>query len=556
MLHTLSIQNLAIVETLSLSFSPGMTVFTGETGAGKSILIEGLNLALGERAETGFIRHGSSSAEITAVFDLNLLSSNVIDWLSSQSLETENECFIRRVLSQDGRSRAYINGHMLPISQIKELGEHLVHLHGQHQHQALLKPEYQRRLLDAFADHDHLCVAVKGHYHQVLTLQKERHALLDLENQSDKLALLEYQVAELDELNLASTPPTALNQEHQKLSRAEQNLSLCATALNYLRNDQGNDAASAIQAAITALRSLHLEDTGLNNIQELLDNALIQLEEGINELEAYQENLQPDPERLIWIDARLTQIHNIARKHRVSLENLEDHHASLTKQVEKLRTAQESIKILDEKLETAEHQYKLAAKALSESRQKAALQLSSAVTQSLHILEMPQGKFEINFTKKAQDHFSSDGIDDIEFMVNLNPGSPLKPLRKVASGGELSRISLAIQVITAQKMTTPTLIFDEVDVGISGKTAETVGKLLRQLGETTQVLCVTHLPQVASLAHHHFKVEKHQSKNSTSTNIRLLSAEERIKEVARMLGGATITEHAIAHAKDMITCIE
>ncbi|MBP9763725.1 MAG: DNA repair protein RecN [Gammaproteobacteria bacterium] len=565
MLTHFFIQHLAVVEQLALNIQSGMTVLTGETGAGKSILIDALQLALGGRAESGIVRYSYPQAEISAVFELTRLPA-VLEWLKERALEAEDECIIRRTLTEDGRSRAYINGRVVPISQLRELGEQLVNIHGQHQHQSLLKPEHQRSLLDAYAiatskKHENLLKTVKESYFLYQTLLKEHQTLLSLQGQNDKLTLLQYQIQEIDELNLAEDELTRLDAEHKHLAHAEQWLFSCETALSALKNDANQDATTLLYQGLHQISTLKMQTATLTTAHELLNTAYIQLTEAIVEIENFKETLNSDPNRLMEIDKRLGQIHALARKHRIQPEAILEHKKTLESEAEKLVHVHTHLKEITEKLASAEKTYHNAAIKLSKSRQKAALILEQRVTQCIQTLEMPNGHFKIAFSTPHENSknrlvSSPHGIDDIEFLVSTNPGLALQPLRKIASGGELSRISLAIQVITTQKQSTPTLIFDEVDAGISGKTAETVGKLLRQLSKDAQVLCVTHLPQIAAQGHHHFNVLKKQTKDSTTTTIVPLGSSERIQELARMLGGALITERTLAHAEEMLAASE
>jgi len=551
MLILLSIHNLAVVEQLELNFQAGMNVLTGETGAGKSILIDALGLTLGERADSYIIRPGASQAEVSAIYDLSQLVS-IEAWLKEQALDAEGECIIRRTITADGRSRAYINGKTVTLNQVRKLGQLLVDIHGQHQHQSLLRTDHQRLLLDQYANHPALILKVQQSYLQLQQLREKYKALLGLQGQHDKLALLQYQIQEIEELNLQENEFQILEKEHKELAHAELWLSSCTAILNNLKNDSNQDPLSALHHAISTLANLKSHTTKLNTCHELLTSAAIQLEESISELEHFRKTLDLDPNRLTTVDARLSQIHNLARKHRVQPEEILAHRKILAAEAATLLHLETQLETLEKELKTVQLAYKNSAHLLSDSRKKAASQLENAVTKSIQNLEMPNGHFKIEFLEKNEEIMGPHGIDDIEFLVSTNPGLNLQPLRKIASGGELSRISLAIQVITAQKMTTPTLIFDEVDAGISGKTAETVGKLLKKLSYNTQVLCVTHLPQIAAQGAHHFKVQKKQTQKSTATEIYLLEENERIEELARMLGGATITQHALAHAKEML----
>lgn len=586
MLSHLSIKHLAVVERLELSLENGMTVFTGETGAGKSILIDALGLTLGERAESSLVRAGCPNAEVTAIYDLSQLPK-VQAWLIERDLiqserhsiqieplkktqtpesqqtkkieqieQTEQiDCIIRRNITADGRSRAYINGHAVPVHQLKELGEYLVNIHGQHQHQSLLKSDYQRLLLDEYGNHLELCTELRDAYQEYQKLVKVQKELLGLQGQQDKLTLLQYQIQELDELSLQENELQALEDEQRKLNHAGEWLGLCDNALNILQNEDGNHPSPVIISlnhAITLLSSLKLASPTLKSCKELLAQALIHLEEGSHELSIFKESVAIDPERLRVVEERLSQIHHLARKHRVTPENLWEHHTVLKAEADKLLHVQQSLNQAFEKITEAEKKYYAIAKRLTALRQKTSAELAKLITEKMRQLEMPKGHFEVQLLEKAKGHFSPEGLDDIEFLVTTNPGLPLQPLRKIASGGELSRLSLAIQVITAEKLTTPTLIFDEVDVGISGKTAAIVGQLLRQLGQETQVLCVTHLPQVAANGLQHYLVEKQQKQDSTITHIRPLFEQDKIMEIARLLGGAKITQNTLAHAKELL----
>ena len=557
MLINLSIHHLAVVEHLELIFKNGMSVLTGETGAGKSILMDALGLTLGERADSGIVRHHCHEAEVSAIYDIAELPL-VLNWLKEHALDAEEECIIRRTLTEEGRSRAYINGKSVPLNQLRDLGEQLVNIHGQHQHQSLLKSEHQRLLLDEYANHPDLLIDVKRAYSNLQQLRKEFKELSALQGHHDKLALLQYQIQEIDELSLSENELEQLEDEHKQLAHADQWRSVCELALNSLKtesNSEKSDALSELYFAEQQLSSLKSQTSQLNSCHELLNNAIIQLQEAINELENFTENLNLDPERLHWVETRLSQIHALARKHRIQPEQILNHRAALEADASQLIHLQENLSNLTQKLQFAESAYQQFAQKLSASRQKAALQLEKLIVKSLQTLEMPNGRFKIEFSKKANEQLNSisaNGMDDIEFLVSTNPGLPLQPLRKVASGGEMSRISLAIQVITVQKMTIPTLIFDEVDAGISGKTAETVGKLLKKLSKDAQVICITHLPQIAAEGDHHFKVEKLQSKEHTTTKIYPLDKAERVQELARMIGGTKITQHALLHAEELL----
>lgn len=593
MLKQLVIQNLAIVDSLEINFSEGMSALTGETGAGKSILIDALSLALGGRADASLVRPSAQTASIAAVFAIESKiakakkQNSILTFLKERSLsneDDENLCILRRVVSNDGRSKAYVNGHPVTAAELKELGEYLLSIHSQHQHQALLKPDYQRTLVDNFAQNSVLLEETETAHRLLENLKKEKEVLLSLQGNQDKLALLEYQVQEFSDLALKDNELKTLEEEHRKLSHAEQWLFTTSQIQGFLvPGDQLEDSAidnsnfearsggnfgktefgkadygkaeygnaeSALNQAIHLLATIKQHFPNLNTCYEMLNNGLIQIQEAAGEIASFRESLEIDPQRLGKIDARLSRIHALARKHKINPEQIISHCESLTKDVQQLKNAQSALQEIDENISMATSGYLICAEKLSASRKAACQVLVQAITKSMQTLEMKNGRFEIQINSKT--HYTAQGIDDIEFMVTTNPGHPPQPLRKIASGGEMSRISLAISVITAQKITLPTLIFDEVDVGISGKTAEIVGNLVRDLGKHAQVLCVTHLAQVAAKAHHHFKVEKQQTKESTRTMIVELDAKQRIQEIARLLGGITITENTLAHAKEML----
>jgi len=551
MLMHLTIRDFAVVESLQLDFSQGMTVMTGETGAGKSILIDALQLVLGERSDASVIRHEATFAEISAHYDISTLKV-ASDWLIANDLNTEDDCIIRRVINKDGRSKAYINGRAVPLSQLRDLGWYLVDIHGQHQHQLLLKPEHQRTLLDCFADHEPLITAVSTVFQTVQRLKKEETILLQQQGHLDKLALLQYQTRELEELNLADDELAKLAIEQKELAHAEHWQALCQQAIQYLKSDDNQDVLSLLYQGKIPLEQLKAHTPKLNACHELFSNALIQLEEALAELEQFSETISLDPNRLKSVEDRLGAIHDIARKHRIQPENIIDYKNTLNHDINQLLACQTNLDNIGAAIQNSENAYKVAAEQLSDSRKKAALSLEKLITSTLQTLEMPKARFKIEFTSKNMSNLSAAGMDDIEYLVSTNPGLDLQPLRKIASGGELSRISLAIQVIMAKKMTTPTLIFDEVDAGISGKTAETVGKLLRKLANEVQVLCVTHLPQIAALGHQHYQVTKNQTDFSTSTDIKPLNEAARVEELARMIGGSAITPHALLHAKALL----
>lgn len=555
MLCHLQVRNLAIVKAIEIDWSPGMTAITGETGAGKSIAIDALSLALGERAEAAMVRPDSDKAEVIATFDITRLPK-VIQWLQQNELSVENECIIRRVISKEGRSRAYINGSQVPLSQVKQIAERLVSIHGQHAHQLLAKPDHQQQLIDQYAGHDKLISAVKKHYQQVKTLEKEHQTLLkaQVERNSQK-QLLEYQVQELDEFSIQPGEFEQIEEEHKRLSHGHELLSQSQRHLDALYDSAEFTAHSIVSDAANTFAELAQIDEKLQPMADLLFEASVQVEEASSDIRNYCESVDLDPERLQHIEDRMTKALTLARKHMVSPEKLAEHHADIALSLSNLNSDETRLESLAEEIELAKAEYFKQAEKLSNSRQKAANKINKLITTSMRSLNMPDGVFEAqceSFTTGENAILSSKGSDKIEFLVTANPGQPLQPLNKVASGGELARISLAIQVIIANTSTTPTLIFDEVDVGISGPTAASVALLLRKLGETTQVICVTHLPQVASKGHQQLFVEKTTSNRQTQTSIRQLTDEDRVEEIARLLGGSDITATTKANASELL----
>jgi len=552
MLQHIHIKDLVIVRSLELELAPGMTALTGETGAGKSILIDALGLALGAKADRGMIRAGCDRGEVTAVFQIDR-QTLVQRWLSSQELDAEDECMVRRVLLGNGRSRAFINGSPVTIHALKTLGELLVDIHGQHEHQSLLKPAAQRELLDAYAGHPELLKQVAG-CHQ--NWQRSRKHLASLQAKADeraqRLDYLQFQLDELAQLDLAEDEFNQLGQEQNRLAHSEQ-LATDSMALNQLLYEADGAVQPSLAKAVVMVDELLKLDPALQEVSEMLDSARIQVEEAAALLRQYADSVELDPQKLHSIDNRLASILQMARKHRMAAEQLPAHQAQLQQETAELESADQALDELGDEVTQQAAAYAQAAEKLSASRQQAAVKLSKTVTGSMQELGLKGGTFGIALQTGETDQGSSHGIDQCSLQVSANPGQPMAALAKVASGGELSRISLAIQVATANCGTVPTLIFDEVDVGIGGAIAEIVGKLLRQVGLERQVLCVTHLPQVASQAHHQLLVEKSSDGKTTQTRISALDEAARIQEIARMLGGQTITEHTLAHAREMIS---
>ncbi len=552
MLVHLSVHNYAIVEHLDLELQSGMSVITGETGAGKSIMLDALGLALGDRADSGVVRPGADKADILASFDLTDIPE-ARSWLSERDLDTDGPCILRRVITSEGRSRAYINGSPCPQGDLKALGELLIDIHSQHEHQSLLKPDTHRRLLDEYAGASDLARQVQ------LAAQRWKQTRSELERLSSsgdeqraRHQLLSYQLEELENLSLGENELEQLEQEHKTLSNAEQLLGTCRQVLELCSESDAGNVLSALTASLNRLGTFSNQPGALSEATNLLASAQIQVEEAVGELNRFIDHFDADPQRQQQLEDRLDSIYSLARKHRVQPGDLGELQQRLLDELESLNADDEAVERLSDELAAYARHYQEKASELSQLRQAAASTLAGAVEVEMQRLGMPGGRFNIQLSPQNSDSLQPNGLELVEFQVSANPGQPLKGLAKVASGGELSRISLAIQVITTQTSRVPTLVFDEVDVGIGGPTAEVVGQLLRRLGERGQVLTVTHLPQVAAQGHQHLFVHKQRGSEETRTAVATLDAEQRIEEVARMLGGLDLTDESLAHARKML----
>ena len=552
MLVHLSIHNYAIVEHLDLELDRGMSVITGETGAGKSIMLDALGLTLGDRADSGVVRPGADKADILATFDVSDIPE-ASAWLKERDLETDGPCILRRVITAEGRSRAYINGTPCPQGDLKALGELVIDIHSQHEHQSLLKTDTHRRLLDEYAGATDLARQVQ------LASQRWRQTRQELERLSNsgdeqraKHQLLSYQLEELESLSLGENELERLEQEHTTLTNAESLLGICRQVVELCSESDSGNALNALTASLNRLSSVNNTPDALNEATNLLSSAQIQVEEAVGEINRFLDRFEADPARLQQIEERLDTIYTLARKHRVQPTEVAALHQKLLDEIETLNANDEAIERLEHEVGSYARHYQEKARELSDLRHRAAPELAHKVEHEIQRLGMPGGRFNIELRENADKELSPNGLEQVELLVSANPGQPLKALAKVASGGELSRISLAIQVITAQTSRVPTLVFDEVDVGIGGPTAEIVGQLLRRLGERGQVMTVTHLPQVAAQGHQHLFVHKVQDADVTRTAVSKLSKNERVEEVARMLGGIDLTKESLAHAKKMV----
>ncbi|WP_295742466.1 DNA repair protein RecN [uncultured Haemophilus sp.] len=558
MLTQLTINNFAIVRQLEIELAKGMSVIMGETGAGKSIAIDALGLCLGQRIETSMIREGQERAEICATFFIEP-TNPAYQWLQEQELQdpdNPSDCILRRVINADGRSKAFINSTPVSASQLKEIGQYLIHINGQHASQLLLKNDYQLQLVDTFAHHNDLLAQMREDYRAWKNLQTQvKNFQQKVAENEAKKQLLQYQVEELDEFALRPNEYLELEEDQRRLSNSEQLTQLSQSALQLLSENETVSIDSMLYRATQYIDELSELDPRYVSVQTMLNDALIQVQEAISEVQHLASHIEQDPMLLQEIEQRLGQALQLARKHNVKPEELVEWHQKLKAELTALLDFSESEErlILEEK--AAFEKMKNTAKQLHESRSQAAEKLAQQVTHSIKGLSMENAEFFIEVNSDLN-KVAANGADNIVFTLRSNLGQQAQPLAKVASGGELSRISLAIQVLTSDQSAIPTLIFDEVDVGISGKTASVVGKLLRQLGDKCQVLCVTHLPQVACHGHHQFNVEKFTVDDKTETKMTALSQEERVPALARLLGGSEITDLALANAQEMLDLVK
>ncbi len=552
MLLNLNIIDLAVVKSLDLDLEKGMSVLTGETGAGKSILLTALGLALGDRADSGYVRPDSKRAEINLEFDL-ADAPLAQQWLKDNELDVEQQCLIRRVVNSDGRSKAYINNRPVTLQALQELSEKLVEIHGQHAHLTLLNADEQRRLLDSYAKNQPLLDSVNACYRQWHQTSKELANLIKSSvDQTEREELLRYQIEELQQLDLANFSYAELSEEHGKLANLGQILITGQAQVDMLYEDDRQSVNQMLNHSLVELNYIAQFAPELNEICTMLSEAQIQVEEASLQLRRFLESQEADPHRLETLENQLGIIHSLSRKHHVTPDELPELVSKLEQELDGLTHSSERIEALTESAKQLFGQYNQLAAELSGQRSLSGKKLQQLISAMIKELGMPQGEFLVDIGVLDSDTPKLNGKDKIEFLVSANPGLPAKPLAKVASGGELSRISLAIQVTTSSDKTTPTMIFDEVDSGIGGGIAEIVGQKLRSLSRNRQVMCVTHLPQVAAQAHHHLYVEKNNRTDITSSNVRLLETEERVEEIARMLGGVNITANTLAHAKEML----
>ncbi|GLQ99683.1 DNA repair protein RecN [Dyella mobilis] len=551
MLTSLYVRHLAVVEQADINFGPGLTVVSGETGAGKSLLVDALMLLAGARADSGIVRAGSDRAELVAEFDLKDLPE-ARDWLKREELDEDNACQLRRVVRAEGSSRAWINGRPATIGQIGDLAALLVEIHGQHEHQALLDRSHQLSLLDAYAENDKVLAQVRDAAMQWRDIGARIRKLAGGEDREHRLELLRHELSELEKWALPSAQLAELEASHKRLANASKLTEGITGVVELVDGDSEFALRQSLSRAHAELGRLAALDDRLAPILELLDGAQIQLNEAVDGMEHYAQNVDLDPERYTEVDTHLTRLHELSRKHRLPVGELDDKRVVLQVELTELENAGDAIERLTAQRDQLQRDYDKAAEALSKSRQTASKRLGKEVSALMGELGMAGGMLQVALEPADNDDPDPQGHERCELLVSANPGQPPRALRKVASGGELARISLAIEVATLGKDTIGCMVFDEVDTGIGGAVAEVVGQKLRALGSRCQVLCVTHLPQVAAQGHSHLRVSKHSEGNSTQTRIESLSTEGRRDELARMLGGVEITRETRAHAKKML----
>lgn len=558
-LTELTIRNFAIIKQLEIEIDNGLTVVTGETGAGKSVVLGALNLILGSRAEAEMVRHGEDQCEITALFSIDGLQ-NVQAWLEERDLndatDNINHCLVRRVVRVNKPTKCYINDQPTTLTSLRELGYMLVDLHGQHEHQSLMRLSEQRRIIDQFADQNDVLKVMAKLASKIHRIERElKSASQNQTDNADRLELLSFQLNELDEANVLDGEFENLEQEHSRLSNSKGLIEGIESVVDSLFHNEVSNVTAELGKNTNVLDNLVEFDSNLQPAHELLNSALAQIEEAQSALESALGKIDQDPEQLQEVEQRRDTIINLARKHRCAENTLPERHQALHSEYKRIESAHTQPEKMQKELTELKSQYITVAQAVSAKRQEVAELLSNSITEQMQDLGMSGGRLEI----KVEPHISDDvivsehGIDHIEFMVSTNHGMPMKSLNKTASGGEMSRISLAIQVITSEKSDTPTLVFDEVDVGVGGKVAQIVGARLRKLGNNAQVICITHLPQVASQGQQHIFIDKVSTETETYSTLVKLDEEMRTMEIARMLGGEVITDRTRAHAQEMLT---
>lgn len=557
MLSHLALKDFAVVRSAELEFGPGMTVISGETGAGKSLLVDALGFLSGSRADSGVVRHGAERAELSAEFSLDDASPALV-WLRDNELDNapddgSRDCQLRRVIRADGGSRAFINGRSVTLAQLTELAGLLVEIHGQHEHQALLSRASQLELLDAYARNEPERSAVRNAAQAWNALLRERDALSQQGDVSDRINYLEHQFKELEREDLAAADIESLSASHRRQANASGLIDACNAAFARLAGEEAPSVSRQLQQTRSELARMAEHEPRLRDVDSLLENANIQLDEALVVLDRVRDDLDADPAQFMELERKLTRIHDLARKHRVAPEQLGARRDAIATELEGLRGAGERLLSLNAEIESAATAWRAAATKLGKTRQTAAAKLSKATSLLIAELGMAGGHFEIAIEPNEVERPDPQGGERVEFLVSANAGQPPRALRKVASGGELSRISLAIEVAALGLDAVPTMVFDEVDSGIGGAVSDIVGQKLRALGEKRQVLCVTHLPQVAAQGHAHYRVSKAPVEGMTQSSVELLGAKDREEELARMLGGVEVSKEARAAAKRLLS---
>lgn len=555
MLVHIAIKNLAIVKKVELALEKGLTAITGETGAGKSIALDALGLCLGDRAESNMVREGADKAEVIAHFDIKSVEKAKSFLYTHELLQDDNpeECFIRRVISPEGRSKAFVNGIPVNLSQLKELGSLLALIHSQHAHYQFLKPDYQRDMLDEYAQHQQLLINTRQHYGDYKKALTQLNELKEQQqSRLERSQLLAYQVEELDQFSIGEHEFDELESSFKKLNNTQALLTDTESALFLLKTNEEVSAYDLLKQTIKQVESISSIDGSIQGILETLQSALIQVDEASSDLTRYLDSIESDPETLATLEERYSQCLELARKHHVEPEDLYQTHLLIADEYQSLVNQENDLASLEQKVDEILDKYRQSSSKLHDSRTNAAKKLANEIESSVKEMNLPHAKVSVNVINNQQAEPTKFGDDKIQIKLSVNPGQTEDILEKVVSGGELSRIGLALQVISSKEGKIPTMVFDEVDTGISGPTAALVGKLLRRLGENIQVMCVTHLPQVAARAHNQMFVSKITDGITTETQLLKLTKQERINEIARLLAGDELTETAIANARDLL----
>ena len=551
MLRSLQIRNFAIIDEIDITFKDDMTVLTGETGAGKSILIDALSLVLGERGSSNLIRNKEKRAEYTAEFEITN-NNNALNWLVEKSLENENECILRRTISPDGKSRSFINGNTVNLQSLKSLGELLVDIHGQHFHQSLCKKNVQRDLLDHFGGLSDTKNKIKRIFNEWRTLSDQLTEMIENDkNKADRIDLLSFQSKELNELALSSGEYDSLNSEFKKINNIEKINRGINSLIDCLQSNEITNVGQMLSDSIKNIDTLATFDDSLEETKNLLSEAEINVSEAIGNLSRYGESIDYDNQKSREIEERINSIISLSRKHRADPDELIDIKIQIEKELDALNHSQTSIEEIQKNMNDLRKEYDDLSIKLTRMRVESGKKLSGLVADSMNELGMTGGIFKVEIIPSK--NISQHGNDDITFQISANPGQKPQPISNVASGGELSRMSLAIQVITSNGTNIPTMIFDEVDSGIGGAIAEVVGKKLKDLSQNKQVLCVTHLAQVASKGSSHIRINKLTDNKKTKIFASKLNSDERVEEIARMIGGIELTEKTREYAKEMLS---